>query len=158
MSDNNPWGKKETNEERINRLEEELKKLKADKDEPQKVEIVKTNKPMGCLTVVGILMLIGYIFFKPQVNNKPSDEDIAKFREALNNLEKRFTEDGVMRAQWVGDTETFYLFMKNPNETLAFKKAICTIGKDDYGFKYKYNIQIGLLKDYTKVGESYLCR
>ena len=158
MSDNNPWGKKETNEERINRLEEELKKLKADKDEPQKVEIVKTKKPMGCLTVVGILMLIGYIFFKPQVNNKPSDEDIAKFREALNNLEKRFTEDGVMRAQWVGDTGTFYLFMKNPNETLAFKKAICTIGKDDYGFKYKYNIQIGLLKDYTKVGESYLCR
>ena len=158
MSENNPWGKKETDQERINRLEAELEKLKADKDKPQKVEIVNTKKPMGCLTIIGILMIIGYIFVKPQIDNKSTSESNLKGQQALKDLKKRFTDDGVMEPRWSDDTQTFYLFMKNPNETLAFKKAICTIGKEDYGFKYKYNIQIGLLRDYTKVGSSYLCR
>lgn len=162
MSDNNPWGKKETDQDRIYRLEKELEKLKADKDKPLKVEIVKSKKSMGCLTMIGIVMLIGYTASLFQGDDTSSSskkplEDKSFNQQPMQNLSMRFSDNGIMEPRWSSDWDTFYLYMKNPTTTVAFQKAICQIGKEEYGIKYNFRIQIGYLKDFTKVGSSYLC-
>ena len=47
--------------------------------------------------------------------------------------------------------------MKKPNESLNFVKTVCKIGRNEYGIKDNFSIQIGLIDDYSRVGSQFLC-
>ena len=172
-----PWNKEETDKERIARLEKEVEELKGNQkkhddswiDEQGFVPKPKKKKSgMGCMTIIGIILLIGYLatFFdsdekSTKTNTKTTTQvefkDDAENRDRKNKLTKRFKDGDIIAPAWSPDGRTFTIYMKNPNTTVAFATAVCQIARDDYYIKYEFNIQIGKLPSYKNVGSAYLC-
>lgn len=186
----NPWGddKKEpslgneSDKERIARLEKEVQDLKNNQKTSQlEKELERLNKEkqkedksstpkksMGCMTIIGIILLIGYLatFFdsdekSTKTNTKTTTQvefkDDAENRDRKSKLTRRFRDGDIIAPTWSADGKTFYIYMKNPNTAGAFATAVCQIARDDYYIKYEFNIQIGKLPNYEKVGSLYVC-
>jgi len=172
----------ETDKERIARLEKEVEDLKnnqkksqyekelerLNKEKQKEGKSTKPKKSMGCMTIIGIFLLIGYLatFFDSDNKSTKSSsttttkvefKDDAENRDRKYKLTKRFRDGDIIAPSWSADGKTFTIYMKNPNTAGAFAKAVCQIARDDYFIKYNFNIQIGKLPSYKKVGSLYVC-
>ena len=166
----NPWVKEETDKERIARLEKEVEDLKGNQkeqddswiDEQGFVSKPKKKKSgIGCLTL--IIVIIAGIYVLSEINQSSKKDKEIKTETTKNyvtgkkNLEDRYSIGDTYEARWVYSENVFYVFMKKPNESLNFVKTVCKIGRNEYGIKDNFNIQIGLIDDYTRVGSQFLC-
>ena len=171
LSGNKPWGKEETDKERIARLEKEVEDLKNDKkpehddswiDEQGFVPKPKKKKSgIGCLSLI-IIIIAGIYVINEFNQGSKKDKEIKteatkSYVKEKRDLETKYTIGDVYEARWTSDLDVFYVYMKKPNDDLTFKKSICKIAKNDFGIKDNFNIQIGLKRDYTKVGSQFLC-